>query len=700
YAVWDECDHTEQVKFVFKQNGSDSVICTCQCAYTVTMLLKAPSGAVYDGQRHAATPQFTHSHDEFTQNMIDAFQNLSIVYTGVATEPINAGEYTATVTVNGLPLYVVYNIAKKAQAAPEKPTFEASGGNLTVNPPVRVMGDAGTQIHYQLVHKEADGDSVPTAWQTNLNFSDFDESWTLYYVVAYYPGNDNYLDSSEVVSDQKYIYEGKIEIIIVNGDGFASTLPVGGGEGEAVRLVSTPLDAFYLTSAYKATITGELKKGDQELSSDEIATHFQIHAGPGEFYYTIISFEGTVEGKITIAFEGAKQKATVTPSVAPNERFDDITGVQTEIANNSAFTAYFDVKYFDSAVYTDLSLRFNRNLPVGTTLIMLNKADHKLWYVTVTTPTAVIAISEFQPMGGGSGTLAMNDLLQYQFVVDFSDTENMDNGELTMWFTATNNDSQYAPELPNLAATVLLKEITPTFSEPAVNQNSASIEMQYAEKTDNASKWNDREVALVLIPDDATKTKLPIDAAIEVIETVEGQTKSQTYTRLDDGSFIVVLNRNASDFKIVLRSQMFKTAEYTFALYYYAAYEGSAPMNGIELERATMTLHSVEKAQNSALITVDGDSRVYDMNSGVIKASIQTEVKEGYTATVTLMRKNSDGEYVSTAWSEDLESGTKEIEIQNLSSFSEGIFALTVVVREETSNTAVLEVSHYFIIQK
>jgi hypothetical protein len=85
------------------------------------------------------------------------------------------------------------------------------------------------------------------------------------------------------------------------------------------------------------------------------------------------------------------------------------------------------------------------------------------------------------------------------------------------------------------------------------------------------------------------------------------------------------------------------------------------------------------------------------------------KVSEGYTATVTLLYNNGE-EYTSTGWSEKLngENGHNSIEIKNLestfsrflSSSSEGLFCLSVVIRENVSNTAVLTVPYYLIIQK
>jgi hypothetical protein len=242
-----------------------------------------------------------------------------------------------------------------------------------------------------------------------------------------------------------------------------------------------------------------------------------------------------------------------------------------------------------------------------------------------------------------------------------------------------------------------------------VNGESAVLTVEYAKGTANASKWNDREAVLVLMPSESTKTALPIDASFMVIATVGSQEQTMIVERNDNGDFIVAIDRNTTQVKFVLQSAMFTTATYEFTVELRAADHGEAPMNEARLSYRTITLHTTPKAQNAAKITVNRSSRIYNIKDSNIQinANIGVQVSEGYTATVTLLYKNGQ-EYTSTGWSQSLTNGSNTITIENLestfsrflSSSSEGLFCLSVVIRENVSNTAVLTVPYYLIMQK
>ncbi len=703
YAVWEICDHENDTKFVFAKVDESSMSCTCECAYVVTATIVAPTGARYDGDPHPA--RITYSNDNgnsFTEAKITAFTDLAISYqytpvednhleTGNITE---AGAYDASAQYGDIIISVSFRIAQATQTAPEKPTFTASGNILMIDSPEKTTGPAETTILYKLVHHDSTSNQlVEVGPQEDRVFQSFDASWALYYIAAFYPGNNNYLESHEATSDQKYLFQGDIGITITYTAGMTTELVK---NGEEASLVSEAWPDYYISSGYNAMVEGSLTLDDETLTGTALEAHF--NRIENAFAYSISSFQKSYSGNITITFTGAKKKPTVDTYVAPNENFGAISNTPTTVSQDSAFTAYFEVNYYDPLVYGDLTLSFDQALPAGATVIMIDKTDGSYWYAHG--GSEAIKLASFKKMGGGDETRpeASDASLKYQFIVDFSD-ESISQSSLTFELKATvvEKEKEYAPDLQEDPGSVSFTSVSHRMETPVVDGASATVSLQYAQDAQHASKWADREPTLVLSPKE--ETVLPIDASIKVIETVGTQTKTTTATRDDQGNFAITLDPDATSLEIILQSQMFGAATYHFYVQLYAAYEGDAPMNGIPLVAAKeLSLQSQPKAQNAAKITVPGNQKVFNLND-TITVNIKAKIAEGYTATVTLLKKNNqDGVYASTGLSQVLIDGGNSFVIANLKSFDEGIFCVSVVIRDK-ANTAVLTVPYYLIIQ-
>jgi hypothetical protein len=192
-----------------------------------------------------------------------------------------------------------------------------------------------------------------------------------------------------------------------------------------------------------------------------------------------LSFEKSYSGNITITFTGAKPKPTVETSVAPNENFGTIRNTDTAIANDSAFTAYFEVSNYDPAVYKDLTLSFDQALPAGATVILVDKKDGSYWYAQG--GSKAIKLASFKKMGGGDETRpeASDASLKYQFIVDFSDAA-FTKSSLTFKLTATviKEEQDYAPELQREGKSISFGNITHELGSPTVNGESAVLTVE------------------------------------------------------------------------------------------------------------------------------------------------------------------------------------------------------------------------------
>lgn len=735
YAVWELCDHTEYSKIAYNQDSDTTVTCTCQCSYYLTVTITAPADAVFNNSPHAPTLEtagnsggkFNLSHIPgcTVANIVYKYEPFEVGYVNNNNVNTDAGTYTAELTVGDKTVTVEYMIAKATQPAPTKPVFtiNESTSTLTVTAPVGTTGSFDNVVQYSLYYRDENGNPNEPTWQTGTTFNNYDKSWTLYYIAAYYPGNNNYEASEEVVSDQKYLFQGKIIITVVDPEGMKTEL---NKVDDAAEFISHALEGYYISSKYELVVSGELKDANGNVMLDANALTNRFTPKPGQdFTYQVSSFSNEYQGEIILTFKGAEHSPTVDMSVAPDEQFGTVTDVATTIGKDSAFTAYFDVNYFDTSVYSALTLTFDTALPVNTTIIMVDKVDGSYWYYKVTGNEAEILISKFKPMGS-SETMspAIRETGKYQFIVDFSDAD-MTAESLGVRLTATVTEAEknYAPVLQKTGKQITLVAVTHTLGTPNVSGTSANVSVGYAQGAENASKWEEREATLVLIPNEQAKANLPIDATVTVIETVGDTTSTTTTSPDNNGNFVITLDRKATALKIVLQSQMFADASYPFELELYAAYDGEAPMNGERLATAVMTLTSKQKAQNSADVTVNivkvtkdeasGQEKVDILKENVsacdltdtINVILQKKVGTDYTATVTLLKKNSDGEYISTGWSQDLTTQANRDDeehsffISSLDAFGEGSFCLSLVVRD-ASNTAVLTVPYYFMIQK
>lgn len=724
YAVWIDCDHSNDEWYVYTGSG-DSVTCTCLCSYFVTATLVAPKNAVYNGSPHPAKPTFTNnSNNEFNEAI--AFVGWKIAYTytpfeiDYTTDKVvtDAGYYTAILMYKGATAKLDFTIAKGTQNAPATPTFTTGmtdgQGYLLVDQ----TGTTETKINYVLEYtkKDANGQASQhtidpdSTYTEGIRFNDFDSSWTLYYVVAWYSGNNNYEESAHVKSKQTYIYKGKINIVIIDESNMQTSI-IEDTENDRVSLVSNILNNdWYISGDYNASASGTLKKDEYAdiVMENVFLNYFERSVTPvdgkTQFAYVIKNaFDDGYSGTIEIRFTGVKQAPTVSASGTPNEVFGDVTDTVTEISLDSAFTAYFEIEYFVDGVYASPVLRFGTALPSGTTIILIDKSNGSYWYKTIEASTGTVAITEFLPMRGTGTLSAESKLLKYQFIVDFSDVATpLSAGAFSVSLSYTIKNDTYAPEI-SAEKSITLKSITNTVGVPRVNVNSATVSVNYAQGAE-ASKWSEKELSLVLIPENLLK--LP-DASILVEQTIGDKIKTTVCERNPDGMFIVAMDPDAEFIKITLQSQMFKAeTEYEFSMQIYSAYAGSAPMNGTKIgPTQTLTLYPLVAAQNAVKIEVIDNQVIYTYDD-TINAKIFASVGTGYKATVTLLRKNSDGKYESTGWSQewkpdDETSNYQTILIENIGeSFGEGMYCISVVVRDEKTGTAVMTVPYYLIIQK
>ena len=123
FAQWTPCSH----KLSHYVGNDNIIIATCECGkHTGTVTLTEPTNLIYDGVAKAAVVETA----GWTSNVP------SIVYTkdGIEVTPINAGDYTASITVEGATATVDFTIEKAPTIVDitANPTDLTGGGTVTL----------------------------------------------------------------------------------------------------------------------------------------------------------------------------------------------------------------------------------------------------------------------------------------------------------------------------------------------------------------------------------------------------------------------------------------------------------------------------------------------------------------------------------------------------------------------------------------
>lgn len=701
YAIWLKCDHSDASAYIYSQSSGDSVKCTCACNQYVTVIIVADS-AVYDGFDHGASVEyFPGTEGGFGSAHIAANSIVSSIKhekdsVEINTLPRNAGSYRAYVTVGSKTAEIIYVIEKAEQSAPGSIVYAIDDltSIMTVSP-IAASEQTGNAAHLQIAYLSSTGwqrgyleGSVwqQNKWKTSLDFA-LNASWTSYFVQAYYPGDENYKDSVIVVSEARF-FTGDVEVKIKPGAGTSFSLVTDDGNltkiiiyvTDSKRYIHSDLD-FVLEETYKAGAP----------TTNKVSFAEEIASRDFEQVTYILSDVTTDHKTITIVFDDARWLATVDAAVAPNQQFGNVDNTETAISKDSAFTAAFTLTNFFG--YTDLALNFDEALPVGTSVIMVDKSSSAIsyWYKIITASTDSIAIEDFGPMGGGANFVvdeSGNAPIKLQFVVDFSRAEEHGINALSASLTA---QTATAPALPASNLDVTLTAVSHVF---ASGQSSGSINVSYAQSQGEASKWDWLEAAIVITP--INQTILPEDASLKVIETLlDGSVQSTHYRQNELRQLIIPISKDTIHVELVLDSELSRGGVYQVKAELYASRTGTSPANGIKLG-SIESLELVIERKLTPSASIVGEEQFYKQGE-TLRVSVEVS-SEGYPYDVILLKKGENG-FIDTGWKyQKQETDRFDIELE-LSILEPSVYCITVVVRNE-QNAEILNSPYYFVIEE
>ena len=677
-AQWVKCNHdinnTEfNVYYVYTSSGN-ILTKTCSCKGHSESVTINVNNYTYDGFAHYATLKY--SDQEW-------LETLTVVYlrNGIqVSNPINAGDYEVKVSYNSVTATAEFVIYKADQSSPNKPSFapEQVGDNWHIVVSYSPLDNSsGKKYEYRLSYY-ADNIVVDLDWQDSNVFY-LPIAFTNYIIYIRYAEDENHNPSEEVRADQMYYYSPEISIIIDCCDGFLCTLE--SNEISGLNIIITVLDGFYKSSEFIITAETRLS-GSTELSEKQAKiknNYTLLDEVPSDDNYII-----------TLIVRGAQKTAKVSSFIAENKVFTDINTLDATISRDSAFTTYFNVSNFDK--YEELSIKFNENLPKGTSIILIDKTNNSYWYFNFNIASNALLINDFIKMGETTKFNVSGTTLKYQFIIDFSKVEEtLISNSLSVFLDATAIEDE-VPDFSQGTRTVNFVDVSFEINDLTQDDNTSEkeFETKFADTDFEASKWNNTGAALLVTPNG----ELPSDIRIKI----QQDNKTTYYYQNELQQFIIpIKGLKLENFILSLESNLFpetgKLYDLNIKLYASNSSNDTSILNGdIVAEINSLTFEI--KAESNAAVKITGQEHIIEIGQE-LTVNLDYILPDDCTISSDLMVKAESGEYTSSGKRPDINS-QGEINI-SLAGLVEGNYCFRVIIKDNDGIT-VMSVPYYFII--
>ncbi len=708
YAQWKECDHTEPAHtYTYRLIGDGTAIKRdCSCGnYSEEVRLSADS-FVYDKTNHPAHVVYTSEtwKPSVTYEALDGDALVNEL-------PYYAGLYQASATAGGVTASITYTIEKAEQAAPAKPDYTTQlvdGGSVLSVKPVAPSELTQTDpdgydslIEYNLVYYV--GGEKHTKAQTTAQKLDpsveyaaqftVDVVLTNYYVYVSYAEGANYKASAETPADSVYFYAGEnVEIIINNPVGILKELKLASDSGDSIvengaALSIELMEGYYFPQNYDSRVTCVATTIPDGQPAEGV--QFAIESSCSQ--YSVHNIKEST--RIVITLPNANKLVTVSSRITEGQVFGNVTSDAATISRDSAFTVYYRVTNFVGAEYEAPVLSFNTAMPARTTIIMLDKQTGQYyWDQGKSGGVTGLNLSAFVRMGDANKTpFAVTDGdLKLQFIIDYSRTESGMAGDavnVTLRITrkTTSGGTKAAAECSLRAVDGF------SLTEEA----SGALTFQRNSSAGFASKWENRDSALVLIP----KTTLPADAQLSLVCV---DTTKIIGTNCN-GHFVYSLPADTvGTISVSLVSSLLPEgiSSYDFDVKWIVAESlvEHSPMNAPAVAAIEYTVSCTK--QKPVSLKIAADAKLYAVADTVHATISWADIPVTYDMEVVLLVKAADGNYISTGITQPIHfsnsTGTMPVNI-SLASISNGSYCLQITTDQGLIRIA--EARYYFIVQ-
>lgn len=682
-AQWEPCEHPETVNgganLIYSVNTQgDTMTKSCKlCGLSATAKIMAKD-AVYDRKSHFATLELT--NEAFWEHI----SSPDLSYTGTkikSTESVvapercvNAGDYVASLQVNEQTITASFRVDKAPQPAPtSRPSYiqpAADSNVVTIHQlpekEQRVCQVSGVPVEYYLRYYSDDVENIvfvdhnELAEDTVLTY-ELTEALKTYAVLAGYPETDNYYASPFITADTTFHFKGNIHLTIVAEEGIDFWLGDTSTEGNGILLYTKLWDGYYLVGE-DFTFEKKLTGGSGYSLESLVITRYEV----GEYSLSATASDENIY--ITITIGGVKKIAALSATAKEKQHFSDFTPTaEPVITADSAFTVLYQLNGFHEEDYHQPVLTFEPALPIGSTIILRDRTDGSYWYYKASGSTAKLPLTQFTQMGASTNYYYVETGDQkLQFIVDFSRIEGTNPLALQTSAEISCSLSFDKQDKSSKAAVVLPKSVSIGLSNVSCNLQASSGNNSLSQSlkinvprlgenvtiSGNASRYDHRDLALVLIPDESTP--LPIDASIQV-NLLGGKI---TYRPNRNNWFVIPLSDFCERDSIVylrLSSDMLPYAEVSYKmtaqLWLSATDAESAPGNGTRLaENATVHFYS-NKEKTGLKILEATDQRLFHLGEQitVTVTTVPETFSDSYPISVQLHQKFPDGTFGNTA---------------------------------------------------
>lgn len=729
YAQWERCTHVDFL--TYSANGNVLTESCSKCGgHSATATVSAVD-AVYDGNTHLAAVSFSTNwlgdKPEISYEMAasaewddkDSFDDEWKL--DVNHKPLHAGNYTAKITAGGATAQAEYTISPVQWPTPAVPEIsfkvQKVEGTDTYNSIITITkpttGPTGGDVMYQIKQLSSDSKVESSVgaypdWQESPEFVNIPLG-NYYYFYAKVCADRDHLESASSKSTA-YLTTGGNIIYIESGTGIKVEPHYGDSD---FKYTVSAAEGYHLRG-YQDNLTSDNMSigpadvpnldfvkpvpganGDAYIQEGGITIR---RSGPadGSYEYTVVLGDQKVAyHQITLRFTGAVKDASVASKVTDGQVFSDFNNKDTTISRDSAFTAQFTVSDYLDDEYAAQALRFSKELPAGTTVIM--KVNGGYWYYTLGAAAAEIDLTAFTAMGGGGDfSLSTAASFTYQFIVDLSKaTGNTIADNLAVSLELTPSPSHSAPTIPaegNTHISVGVAKEAEFSLTASVTGKTAALTGTYTPSAGAASIWNGRETALVL--------KAPATAPADLTLTAVIGGNTTRYAMAAGRQFIIPLsNLSSKDIKLTLNSCLFVSPgeSLTFTAGWYVSQSGAdqSPLNGYPAASCDVTFSCEKDAVPS--VRIDGTQHLCHAGDKLQVTVNYAGIPSGETITAYLQSKNG-GQYVDTGAKVSIAADadtSKPVEF-NMGQMAKGSYRILVIVQESGAN--ILQVPYYFVI--
>lgn len=436
-AQWTECNHPEKVivnttdaegnpiieeqqNLLYSANG-DTITKTCKlCGLTGTAKISAQN-AVYDGNSHFATVEFSNEkffgtlppassegdstgagenpgEDENTEETIvlpaPTYQGTKIGEPNggqPVVEPQNciaAGDYVATLTFGDATVTASFQISKADQPAPTaRPTYtlpDSGKSDLTIHQIPETQREAAnddkSRVEYIIRYHDSNDElqevfiKTTATSENNLSYS-LTTEMTTYSIHARYEETDNYNASPDISADTTFFFSSKLFLIVRATEGISFTEV----NESAKKVVLTVDPRYYLvnkttTDNWKYDFTIDRIK-ETDVTAEQWETYKNYGDGKAAVQIAETAFESNelsitadttnlneheVYGAI-LTIGTAKKRASLSSAAKEKQHFSDVEGNQNvSISRDSAFTVFYKVTAYDEEDYQIPELAFTQ----------------------------------------------------------------------------------------------------------------------------------------------------------------------------------------------------------------------------------------------------------------------------------------------------------------------------------------------------